>query len=154
MTKKLIIVRHGAAMPGADHDAERRLTPEGEIQAEHAGKWVTSRLPEARVISSPYRRAVQTAAAIARELDAEVHEFPPLTPDSEPQGVIDGLMNEHGDLVLVSHLPMVGRLAALLVDGQVYDQPWSTAECWLLEGDLIAAGCMQVVAVWYPGLES
>jgi phosphohistidine phosphatase len=40
-----------------------------------------------------------------------------------------------------------------MVDGEVYDQPWSTAECWVLEGDLIARGCMRVSKTWYPGLE-
>ena len=43
--------------------------------------------------------------------------------------------------------------APVMVDGEVYDQPWSTAECWVLEGDLIARGCMRVSKTWYPGLE-
>ncbi|WP_370314309.1 phosphohistidine phosphatase SixA [Thalassolituus sp.] len=153
MSVKLIIIRHGAAVAGADHDSERRLTPEGKVQAAHAAAWVAGRLPGARILSSPYRRAVQTAMEVARAQDSRIHETTDLTPDKAPSQIVDSLLDCQHDVVLVSHLPLVGRLAALLTDGQIYDQPWSTAECWLLEGDLIAPGCMQVASVWYPGLE-
>jgi len=67
--------------------------------------------------------------------------------------LLNDLTAQEQDLILVSHLPLVGHLAAMLVDGQLYDQPWSPAECWILQGDLAAAGCMSVDAVWYPVLD-
>ena len=56
-------------------------------------------------------------------------------------------------MIVVSHLPLVGRLASLLVDGRALDQPWSPAEGWVLSGDLFAPGCMTVDQIWYPALD-
>jgi len=152
MSRTLIIVRHGAAEPGRDLDSERRLTAQGELQAAEAGSWIAGRAISGSIIASPYRRAQQTAAEISRKTGLQVLDTVLLTPDSSPVAFLDSIIDVQQSLVVVSHLPFVGRLAALLTEGQVFDQPWSTAECWQLEGDLYAPGCMSVVKTWYPGL--
>tara|TARA_R110001583_G_scaffold39839_1_gene127608 strand:- start:685 stop:1149 length:465 start_codon:yes stop_codon:yes gene_type:complete len=150
---RLVVVRHGAAVPGGDLDAERALQPQGHDQASAAGQWLYSHsFKTAQVLSSPYRRARQTAMHICDKLglpEPLLHDL--LTPDALAQLTVDTLTKLTGDVIIVSHLPLVGRVASLLVDGQVVDQPWSTGECWVLEGDVFAAGCMRVVAVWDPG---
>ena len=157
---KLAIVRHGAAVPGGDSDASRALTEQGQLQADAAGAWLSQHMPGAGILVSPYLRAQQTAAALVRHGlgQGEGHTSglvtsDALTPSGHPERIVESLLLRTDDLILVSHLPLVGRLAALLVDGQVYDQPWSTAECWVLEGDVFAAGCLSLVTSWYPALE-
>ncbi|GGY40998.1 phosphohistidine phosphatase SixA [Bacterioplanes sanyensis] len=152
---KLCIVRHGVAVLGADSDDQRVLRPEGLQQAHMAGRWLASEgLSRPQLFASPYVRTQQTATEIGSALGCEPQLMTELVPGSEPQVVVEQLLEMTDDVVLVSHLPLVGRLAAWLVDGEVYDQPWSPAECWLLEGDVFAAGCMTVTQVWYPELEN
>jgi len=149
---RLVIVRHGAAEPGHDGDALRRLTEQGLAQAEAAGGWLASHVSGAHIFSSPFIRAIETATAIERSAVGFIKELELLVPSGSPHGVADHLLS-HDNVVVVSHLPLVGRLASLMTEGSVFDQPWSTAECWSLEGDLIAPGCMSVDKVWYPGLD-
>ena len=156
---KVCIVRHGSAETGVDGDSQRQLTEKGQQQAERAGCWLRGLIEagvvsaEAQICVSPYRRAIQTAQAIQQTTGLTLGQWPQLTPDGEVDSLIEQLTACPGDLILVSHLPLVGRLAAKLVEGQVFDQPWSPAECWLLEGDVAAAGCMTVTQVWYPALD-
>ena len=150
---RLVIVRHGAAVPGGDSDASRVLQSLGHEQATSAGCWLESQnFVTPQVVSSPFVRAKQTADHICAQVGVETPLLlETLIPETPPELIVDWLALCNGDLILVSHLPLVGRLASLLVEGQALDQPWSPAECWILEGDIFAAGCMQVVAVWYPG---
>ncbi|ASP39742.1 phosphohistidine phosphatase SixA [Bacterioplanes sanyensis] len=150
---KLCIVRHGLAVTGADSDEQRPLREEGVQQAQRAGQWLESLgLESPQLMVSPYLRTQQTAQAINESLGSTIDTMNALVPSSAPESVVEQLLAVKQDTVLVSHLPLVGRLAALLVEGQVFDQPWSPAECWLLEGDIAAAACMSVRDIWYPEL--
>lgn len=152
---RLVIVRHGSAIAGLDNDAARTLTDEGLVQVDQAGQWLAKCVlgnAGGVIMSSPYERAQQTAKAIARHTNRTIQTSTLLRPDSDPIALADVLAGEFEDLILVSHLPFVGRLAAVMTDGEVYDQPWSTAECWVFEGDLMARGCMRVSKTWYPSL--
>lgn len=156
---KICIVRHGSAEQGADEDSQRNLTTKGLAQVQGAGRWLMEQLKHGDlasntlILSSPYLRAQQTAEAIAEATALSLNILPDLVPHGKIERIGEQLMSQTQDLILVSHLPLVGRLAAKLVDGQMYDQPWSPAECWLLEGDIAASGCMSVTSVWYPALE-
>ncbi|QQD21608.1 phosphohistidine phosphatase SixA [Oceanospirillaceae bacterium ASx5O] len=150
---KVCIVRHGSAVSGAVQDQTRELTEKGQRQAQAAGQWLAEQnLNNPLLLCSPYRRTRQTAAAIAAARGIAESITPALVPEADVRHLLDELAQQQRDLILVSHLPLVGHLAALLVDGRIYDQPWSPAECWLLHGDIAAAGCMSVEAVWYPVL--
>lgn len=156
---KLCIVRHGSAVVGSLDDISRGLTEQGTNEAAAAGRWLAKQSwNDAEMWVSPYFRAQQTAANI--NAGFEQHGSPlaqsdqnTLTPSSDVQSILELLVHQQRDLILVSHLPLVGRLAAALTEGQVFDQPWSPAECWILEGEIAASGCMDVSAVWYPALE-
>lgn len=151
---KIFIVRHGAAEHGSVQDQSRSLTEKGVRQVDGAGHWLAQQsLNQPKLISSPFHRTQQTAEAIARHLNLPVETNPLLVPEGDIRQLLDQLAGSSGDIILVSHLPLVGHLAALLVDGQIYEQPWSPAEVWMLEGDVAAAGCMAVTGVWYPVLD-
>lgn len=156
---KICIVRHGSAEMGADEDSLRPLTDKGQQQAQGAGRWLAGLLAKgelsdnSRILTSPYLRTYQTAEAIAAATSLTLEENEGIVPHGKVERLVEQLTTEQSDIVLVSHLPLVGRLSAKLVDGQIYDQPWSPAECWVLEGDIAASGCMSVTSVWYPALE-
>ncbi len=147
---RLVIVRHGEANPGADHDADRTLTPSGEHEAVAAGQWLAQSLPDATILCSPYRRAQQTAELINQSLQVPLQLAPWLTPDTSPVDVADQIINATSDLILVSHQPLVGRLESLMVNARDLGQMWATAECRVLDADLFAPGCMQLIKSWYP----
>lgn len=152
---KICIVRHGSAVPGAVDDHSRTLTEKGHHQAAQAGKWLQSQaFDQAACWASPYQRTLQTAEHVAAATGYSVQADHLLTPDGNITELVDQLQQRHQDVILVSHLPLVGHLASYLIDGEVRDQPWSLAECWLLEGDIAGPGCMSVIGMWYPALES
>jgi phosphohistidine phosphatase len=151
---KLYLIRHGEAVNGKTYDESRQLTERGKERAQLAANWL-AKIVEGPISiwTSPYVRTRQTAEPIAKALDAKIIPHQCLTPDMTPQGVLDELVYESQNVVLVTHLPLVGRLAALLTEGFVFDQPWSATEVWQLEGDVFAAGCLENTDVWYPALE-
>ena len=151
---ELYLVRHGIAEPGDPYDQNRQLTERGLAQAAGAARWIQQQLSgEAQVWASPYVRTQQTGRPIAELLECDLVSHSCLEPDQTAQKVVDDLSAQTGSIVLVTHLPLVGRLASLLIDGQVLDQPWSPAEVWQLKGDVFAAACLESAAVWYPVLE-
>lgn len=150
---KVAIVRHGSAASGDVYDRSRALTERGHEHAKAAGEWLASQsFQSPRLLASPYLRAQQTAEEIAATFDVSIETFADLVPDGDLRQLVETLTASKTDIILVSHLPLVGHLAALLVDGEVYEQPWSLAECWVLKGDIAAASCMEVESVWYPVL--
>ena len=152
---KICIVRHGSAVPGAVDDQDRTLTEKGAHQATQAGKWLKSQVFDRPACwASPYRRTLQTAENISVSTGYDIQSNTCLTPDREVSDVINQLQSSSSDVVLVSHLPLVGHIASYLIDGEIREQPWSPAECWVLEGDAPGPGCMSVVGVWYPALEN
>ncbi len=151
---KVYLIRHGAAVPGSPDEMDRALTERGKENASRAANWLAKVIKGPVVIwASPFLRAQQTAEPIASVFGQEIINHNCLTPDMTPQKVVDELSGEQQDVILVTHLPLVGRLASLLIEGVVFDQPWSPTEIWQLEGDVFAAGCLQSTDVWYPALE-
>lgn len=112
---RLLLLRHGeshsnadpraVALPEAEGD---RLSPRGREQAAAAARWLAGREFD-RLISSPMRRARQTAAAIATETGAEVEidegihelressEYLELPPEEQKLRRWSVWMAEHGD---------------------------------------------------------
>jgi phosphohistidine phosphatase len=151
---KICIVRHGAATIGSLDDEHRPLTEKGIIQARAAGRWLaTQEWNNPEILVSPYFRARQTADAIRESAHLDIKESRLLVPGANVSALISSIAEADRDLILVSHLPLVGHLAAWLVEGQLFDQPWSPAECWILEGEIPGPACMSVSTVWYPALE-
>jgi broad specificity phosphatase PhoE len=80
----MILLRHGQSEFNLHFTATRRdpgipdpkLTPLGQEQAERAAEELPAQGPIRRIVASPYTRALQTAAPIARRLGLPVHVQP------------------------------------------------------------------------------
>ncbi|MBZ0092594.1 MAG: histidine phosphatase family protein [Sulfuricellaceae bacterium] len=117
----LILWRHADAEDGFP-DRGRKLTAKGEKQAAQMAAWLRQRLPkDARVISSPARRAQQTAQALTGNFetlaDVDVGVDAVLLLNAV------GWPDASGTVVVVGHQPSLGRVAALLLMGS--EEDWS-----------------------------
>ena len=123
----LFILRHGLAVepgtPGYENDAERPLTSEGKSKLRQiAAAMEELRLDFDIILSSPFKRARQTAEIVAEELKIEdTLEF---SDSLTPQGKLSDLV-EHvkrlkplpENIMLVGHEPYLSELISLLVCG-------------------------------------
>lgn len=109
---QVYLMRHGIAAPGHP-DAARTLTPEGTAQMRlqavalrHAGLHVE------RVLSSPYRRARETADLVAPALGLAVEEAPRLRCGFGFADALDllGTLDGVGGVLLVGHQPDLGSV--------------------------------------------
>lgn len=116
----LILWRHAEAEDGLP-DKTRKLTAKGEKQARAMAQWLKERLPrDAKVLSSPATRALQTAAALVDE----PRIVSALDVGAGPAAVLAAAgWPDNGTVVVVGHQPTLGRVAALLLAGE--EQDWS-----------------------------
>lgn len=131
----LILWRHADAYDADDgqDDADRPLTPKGERQAQRVAAWLNRQLPAStRVLSSPARRAQQTALVLERKLRT--------SPDLAPGATVEALLHAvrwpeaREPVLVVGHQPTLGLTAAYLLSGQAL--PWSVRKggVWWLRG--------------------
>lgn len=119
---KIVVMRHGDAVSGADNDASRVLTELGLSQSRTMASWLAPQWSKFdKVLVSPYLRAQQTWQGIA-ELFAvkQVETCEDLVPGGDAERVVDYLLaleSECDSVLLVSHLPLVGHLVAELCPG-------------------------------------
>ena len=75
-----------------------------------------------------------------------------ITPDDDPREALRLLAERREqNLLLVTHQPLVGALAGLLVYGHLQQPlPFNTASLALLEGEMPLAGLMNLLAVHHP----
>ncbi|WP_018915719.1 phosphohistidine phosphatase SixA [Vreelandella zhanjiangensis] len=147
----LLIMRHGEAAPGFP-DSQRILTPQGESEAAGMARWLAARRAKGELAlpslyASPYARAQQTAGIIADALGCPLNTLDFITPEDDPAEVCDWLLTqpESALIMLVSHMPLVGNLTELLVDGRFgQGLGFATAGVAELEADVWAAGCAQL----------
>lgn len=118
MVRFLALVRHGLAA-GQGPDAE--LLPEGAAYLRRLG----TRLKDegwqpAAILSSPYLRARASAAVLAETLGftAAPLVLDELTPEGEPSEALEAITAAaplETPVLVVAHLPLLGRLAHELV---------------------------------------
>jgi phosphohistidine phosphatase len=116
------ILRHAKAQDRAasGRDADRALTPDGTRRAEAVGRGLAALSPSIEaILSSPYRRARETAEAAARALGIEeVIESRALEPSRNPSEAASELAsNSWGSVLVVGHQPHLGSLVGLLALG-------------------------------------
>ena len=115
----LYLLRHADAEGVRTTDQARELTPEGQRQAEAVGEFCRRQeLRPELILASPYRRAVQTAEAVARASGGVTLQNEPfLASGMGPQTAFDGLQayGWAGSLLLVGHQPDIGQLTASLL---------------------------------------
>ncbi len=122
---QLYIVRHGIAIdredPKAPAEAERFLTEEGIAKTKQVAKGIAALGVHADLmVSSPYLRAMQTAAIFASALDYPEHKIrqsESLLPGAEPVAFLRELAREKNasSVFCFGHAPHVDGLLAATV---------------------------------------
>lgn len=113
------LVRHGDAQ-SAQVDPQRPLSARGRAEVAELAQLALSRdVQVAEIRHSGILRAQETAAILAGYLNPPdgVHTSAGLLPEDDPEIAKAELDSAGQPIMLVGHLPYVGRLAALLVKG-------------------------------------
>jgi phosphohistidine phosphatase len=120
---QIYLLRHGIAEDGKPGrpDSERALTEEGRDKLRRVLKRARSAGVEPTVIlSSPYKRALETAEAAAAELGykGKIVRVNALVPEGMPAEVWEEIRARRGEdaLLLASHEPLMSSMAAFLLE--------------------------------------
>ena len=119
---KLYLIQHALAYP-AEENEERPLSPTGVDQAKKAARGIKRLgLGFDLIITSPKRRAHQTAALISEGVRypySDILTTEAVLPDQSPQGLLDLLKKEPAEnkILVVGHLPHLAKLASDLMQG-------------------------------------
>jgi phosphohistidine phosphatase len=96
-------------------------------------------------------RARQTAAIASEILNCPVHEKDFITPEDDPGKCLDAILETpDSPLMIVSHMPLVGSLATLFVDGHRRGIPLMTAQAVMLDMPVAGPGCADLKAQFLP----
>lgn len=116
---KLCLVQHGEAKAEAE-DPQRPLTEKGKVEVEKvAGVAKKLGVKPSHIFHSGKLRAEQTAKIIASvlEISRKPEAVSGLNPNDDVQPWAMKISERKEDLMLVGHLPFMGRLASLLLSG-------------------------------------
>jgi phosphohistidine phosphatase len=130
MSMTLYLMRHGIAAeagPGVD-DADRALTDEGVRKTTRVAEGLRALDVRAdAILSSPLRRALETARLVAEVLapGREIELRPVLAGGVAPEVIAAGLRPPRGahHLLVVGHQPDLGVLASHLLTGSPHLSP-------------------------------
>lgn len=116
---QIYLLRHGIAedtRPGGS-DSERALTPEGKDKLRRILKHMDPH--PGLILSSPYRRAEETAEIAAEVLGykGKIVKTPALVPEASPYGVWEEIRQrpDEPSVLLASHEPLMSSTVALLL---------------------------------------
>lgn len=151
---KLYLVRHGESETTGSDD-ERSLSTRGKEDIERLSNFISHlKLQVSHVFQSPKLRAQQTAKILCSQMmttngietKVELEALAPIT------DIINEFSVLNGDVMLVGHMPFMGRLVSKLVTGnenkdvvgfkagsmlcleKVEDKQWVI--CWMLNPEL------------------
>ncbi len=119
---RIYVFRHGIAevATAGMADADRALTPEGKKKLRkvlRAAK--TAEVSPSVILTSPYRRAVETAAMAAEELghEGELIHSDALIPGSSAEQVWDEIRihRQAEEVLIAGHEPLLSRVIAYLL---------------------------------------
>jgi phosphohistidine phosphatase len=118
----IYLLRHGIAEDGhaGQPDSERALTPEGKKKLRGVLRVASAAgVRPSLIMTSPYKRALQTAqlAAEILEYSGELLRTRTLEPSSQPQPVWDELRvhKDEPQILLAGHEPLFSALTAYLL---------------------------------------
>ena len=120
---QIYLLRHGIAddaKPGGS-DAERALTAEGRDKLRRVLKRAcTADLEPSLILSSPYRRALETAGTAAEVLGyhGKIVQAPALVPEASPYDAWEEIRRHKTEraILLASHEPLMSSMVAFLLD--------------------------------------
>lgn len=116
---KIYLVQHGEAKSEKE-DPERPLTDKGKQGVESVAHYVAScGIEVVEILHSGRLRAKQTAELFAQYLSPSqgIREVKGLAPLDDPHEIQELVQGAERPLMIVGHLPYLGRLASLLVLG-------------------------------------
>jgi len=120
---QIYLLRHGIAEDAAPGhpDSERALTGEGREKLRRVLKRAQAAdVAPGVILTSPYRRAVETAevAAAVLRYQGELVHTQALLPEASPFHAWEEIRSrkEEGAILLASHEPLMSSLAAFLLD--------------------------------------
>ena len=121
----IFILRHGEAFPNAPSDAQRELTPQGCKRVEQVvhQHLLDKKINIETIIVSPLVRAQQTAsiAKTVLHFNASLETTDFLLPEASPIELLNFIASKTiTSVLLVSHLPLVGDLLSVLIDGNAH----------------------------------
>lgn len=132
-------MRHGQATWSAPSDAGRPLTDYGRREVRVTVEQLSG-LGIDRIVASPYLRARQTAEIASKALQIPVETLEGITPDDSPRAALECLP-ETGNVLVVSHMPLVAGLTALLCGDSHFGGPgFATANAVVLDMELPGPG--------------
>jgi phosphohistidine phosphatase len=113
---EIYLLRHGIAEDGYP-DSERALTGEGKEKLRRVLK--RAGVKPSLILTSPYRRAVETAEIAAEVLgySGDIERAQSLTPDGSPADVWEEIRARKNEdaILLASHEPLMSATAAFLL---------------------------------------
>ncbi len=120
---ELLLWRHAEAVEAGygEADMQRHLTSRGEKQAQLVASWLEQqKISPIRILVSPAIRCQQTAQSLALpyETDERLGPGADVTDLLVAAGGPADQSPHDASVLLVSHQPTLGRLAALLLSGQ------------------------------------
>ena len=114
----LYLIQHARAV-SKEEDPDRPLSGQGRIDIDKVARFVARNgdILVRQINHSGKTRARQTAEILAQALDPTegISDIPDLAPLDDPSVWVSYLADTTRNLMLVGHLPHLGRLAALLV---------------------------------------
>ena len=119
---KVYLMQHALAY-SSQEDQERPLSPAGIDQAKAAAKGIKRLgLTFDLIVTSPKRRAHQTAALIAEGVrfpHSDILTTEAVLPQCQPQELLGLLQKEssQSSVLVVGHMPQLGRLSSQLLQG-------------------------------------
>ena len=114
----LYLLRHADADTVAESDDARCLSEKGLAQAKKVARFCEAHdLQPAQILSSPVRRAHETALIVSAHLRAELEIAPWLACGLHPERAVEELKahRKHESVMIVGHEPDFSRLAAHLL---------------------------------------
>jgi phosphohistidine phosphatase len=123
---RLFVVRHAKAAPG-EPDAQRPLTEAGHEAARALGERLAAEGLDA-VISSPLRRARETAEPIAKAAGLTVEVDERLAPGATAESVREAIAGRGETVVTVGHQPDCGEIVLALAGYEPAFPPGGVAE--------------------------
>ncbi|WP_296403924.1 phosphohistidine phosphatase SixA [Psychrobacter sp.] len=149
---KVILMRHGEAERQTQQDSERTLTDLGQQQAAETAQYIVDKYNPDLFIVSPYVRAQQTLQALTTlKPDVPVKVQSNITPEDEPTRALHDLTDvEVGCVVVVCHMPIVAKMAALLTAD--VPESYHLAEARIFDAELIAPDMGSEIDRYVPKL--
>jgi len=114
---RIYLVQHGESK-SEEEDPQRHLTDRGINEVQRVADFLSPlELMVDTVWHSGKTRAQQTGELLAEALRARLLQRTGLGPKDQVAATKDALEQIGGDLMIVGHMPFLGKLAALLVTG-------------------------------------